>query len=190
MSDFPVPIEPVKDDLPELSEKDTRAQGMRFKAMAKKEQTEILQTFARMIFAGTEYSKAFVLSGLADQGDYANEVGLRNAAAKWAAKPEVVALIDQLREKTKKVMEYQVGYDLKQALSEAQTAYNVGLARGDAKAMVQAVFLKCKVTGLLVEDRKNDRSPIDDLTGEELDAYLQKLRNEIEAIEGTAKRVN
>lgn len=190
MSDFPADLpceEPERAVVPRVGH--SSSMSTKWSMLAAKERTEMVYHFARLIFAGNDYHKAFVLSGLHGMGEWATEQTGRDAAAVWAAKPEVQAILDDLRAKTNKVIEQQAVYDTQMALGEAQMAFNMGLARGDAKAMVQAVFLKCKVTGLLVEDRKNERTPLKDLTDDELHALQDRLRADLDALEGVSTRV-
>lgn len=145
--------------------------------------------FAQLLFAGHDQARAFVLAGLVGEMTYGSDNSLRASAAKYAERPEIVAELERLRERTRRLMEEQAIYETQHAMSEANTAYNLALSRGDAKAAVQAIFLKAKLRGLLVEDRKNERTPLKDLSKHELDKLITDLAGDIKTLEGVAERV-
>ena len=61
-------------------------------------------------------------------------------------------------------------YDYEQAMLEAEEARQLALKCENPGAMVAAATLRAKLSGLMVEDRKNERDPFDSLTTAELQA--------------------
>lgn len=64
-------------------------------------------------------------------------------------------------------------YGLEQAMEEAETARRLAMLMGHAAAAVSAVALKAKLNGLLVEDRQNERRPLQDVDDAELDRQIK-----------------
>jgi hypothetical protein len=65
-------------------------------------------------------------------------------------------------------------------MSEAGEALELARSKQDPRAMVSAISLRARMNGLLVEDRRNDRGPLPDLTDEQLDAMLRDSMRELE----------
>jgi len=65
-------------------------------------------------------------------------------------------------------------YGLERAMEEAETARRLAMLMGQAAAAVSAVALKAKLNGLLVEDRRNERRPLQDMDDAELDRQIER----------------
>lgn len=97
--------------------------------------------------------------------------GMKPATVNRSAKeltdnPKIAARVQALR---KPVVE-EVQYGLKQAMSEAQQAFDVALEKGNGGAMVAAATLRAKLNGLLVERKEIRTGPLDGLPTDELEA--------------------
>lgn len=95
--------------------------------------------------------------------------------------PKVSARIAELRKPAAEAAQY----DLQQAMLEAEEIRVGALKDGKFSAAASAVQLKAKMNGLLVEERKNQRTPLQELTDEQLDAYSDRLADQHAAITGT-----
>ena len=65
-------------------------------------------------------------------------------------------------------------YGLERAMEEAETARRLAMLMGQAAAAVSAVALKAKLNGLLVEDRRNERRPLQNMDDAELDRQIER----------------
>lgn len=136
MRDFPAELPPPPPEGPDIDPRSLNNSPVNLRGKAL---LEANLRFAQLIYAGMEQGKAFVLAGLVAEVDYSHAEGLRTAAAGYANRPEIVKELDRLRERTRRLMEEQAIYETQQAMSEAHTAYNLAMSRGDAKAAVQAI---------------------------------------------------
>lgn len=96
-------------------------------------------------------------------------------ASRLMADGKVSARVAELR----KPVIQQVQYNLVRAMAEAEEARALALMTGQTAAAVSAVTLKAKLNGLLVEDRKNERRPLEDVSDEELDRIIEQARREL-----------
>lgn len=129
--------------------------------------------FSALAAAGMDYKSAY--KKLKDDP----EIGeFMPSYSKLVADPAVQGYINELRVRAAREALGKTTYDIREAMAEASLAFAIASKRGDAKAMVQATMLKSKIMGLLTEDRKNERSALQDLTQEQLDAYLADLQRE------------
>lgn len=101
-------------------------------------------------------------------------------ASRLAAEGKVKARVDEIR---KPIIE-EVRYDLRKAMDEAEKAMLLGLMLGQSSAVVAAVQLRSKLNGLLVEERRNERTPLQDLTDEQLGSFRDRIAGETAAIVG------
>lgn len=69
-------------------------------------------------------------------------------------------------------------YGLERAMEEAETARRLAMLMGQAAAAVSAVALKAKLNGLLVEDRRNERRPLQNMDDAELDRQIERYATE------------
>lgn len=63
-----------------------------------------------------------------------------------------------------------VRYGYEQAMIEVEAALAMATKLENPSAMVAASALRAKLSGLMVEDRRNDRDPFDGMTTEQLEA--------------------
>lgn len=95
-------------------------------------------------------------------------------ASKLAQREDIQARVEQIR----RPVVAKVRYELEQAMVECDEAIALAKQEGQPGAMVSAVQLKAKLNGLLVEDRKNRRTPLDDLSDDQLDTFIHRKANE------------
>jgi phage terminase small subunit len=68
-----------------------------------------------------------------------------------------------------------VRYELEDAMRECDEALAVAKEGKNAAAMARCVELKAKLNGLMVEDRKNQRRPLEELSDDQLEARITRL---------------
>lgn len=95
-------------------------------------------------------------------------------ASKLLANPHITPMLQQLRAQ----VTVRLRYDTEEAMQQAQQAFVLAMQLGQPSAAVGAVTLKAKLMGLLTQDRKNDHTPLMDLTDDELDALIESLEAE------------
>jgi hypothetical protein len=77
-----------------------------------------------------------------------------------------------------------VRYGLEEAMKEAEMGMKMALLTGQSSAVVSAVQLRSRLNGLLVEERRNERQPLQDLTDDQLKSYLSRLDDDAASIVG------
>lgn len=85
---------------------------------------------------------------------------------------EVAGRVDELRAPVIAAARY----GLKEAMNQAQEAFDLGLLTQNASAMVAAVTLRAKLNGLLVERKTIQTGPLDDFSHDELRRLADDLR--------------
>lgn len=99
---------------------------------------------------------------------------IHEKASRLAAEGKVQARLAALRAP----VVAKVRYEIEQAMAECDEAIALAKKNDSASAMVAAVQLKSKLNGLLVEDRRNQRRPFEELTDAQLDGFIeQKARD-------------
>jgi hypothetical protein len=123
-----------------------------------------------------------VASGMAQAAAYRAAFNCRKStdktihehASRLAADGKVRARIAELRAP----VVAKVRYELEQAMRECDEAIALAKKTESASAMVAAVTLKSKLNGLMVEDRKNQRRPFEELTEDQLDQAIRQKAHE------------
>jgi hypothetical protein len=69
-----------------------------------------------------------------------------------------------------------VAYEYQEAMAELDDAVKFAKECGSPAAVVAALNLKQKISGLHVEDRKNDRNPVAGMSHERASAALEALQ--------------
>lgn len=119
-----------------------------------------------------------VASGMAQADAYraafnpkkSKDATIHQEASRLAADRKVSARIIELRAP----VIAEARYDLKTAMVECDEAIALARSTESASAMVAAVQLKAKLNGLMVEDRKNQRRPYEELSDEQLDGFIER----------------
>lgn len=123
------------------------------------------QRFAELVAAGVDQTNAY---RQAFPGSKAKPETLWVKACQLAKQPHVATAITDLVNKAREKAAALIAYDLQDAVREAHEAYELAKKQGRPTAMYGAVYLKAKLLGLLAEDRKNDRTPLSELTDDQL----------------------
>lgn len=115
------------------------------------------------------YRRAYDATGMSD-------TSARMASTQLAKNPKIIARLADLRAC---VVERTL-YGLEQAMAEAGRALVLAERLEQPGAMAQAVALRAKMNGLLVEDRRNERRPLADMSDEELARAIVEADKAIE----------
>jgi hypothetical protein len=134
--------------------------------------TPQLEKFAQCLAAGMKKSDAY---RAAHPGIKSSNKTIHETACKLAKREDVQARVEELRAP----VIAKVRYELEQAMAECDEAIRLAKETANPSAMVSAVQLKAKLNGLLVEDRKNRRAPLEDLSDEQLDGLIQRRATEL-----------
>lgn len=130
------------------------------------------EKFAQGIAAGMAqvdaYRAAFDCSNSKDKTAH-------EGACRLAAKSKVAARIRVLTGLSAVNAASAVRYELVDAMRECDEALAVAKANANAAAMARCVELKAKLNGLMVEDRKNQRRPLEELSDAQLEARIDRL---------------
>jgi hypothetical protein len=131
------------------------------------------EQFALLIATGESQSEAFRKSFSNSTEWKANTVWSRASvmAGKDAVAKRIQNLRAEIREKSR--------YTLEKCMTELDEAVNIARNRNDAKAMAQAIALRAKVNGLMVEERRNERIPLTDADDSQLDAAIAAAQMEL-----------
>ena len=130
------------------------------------------EQFCQLIAGGTgqsiAYRQVYDVSNSADNGIYVNASKLMsNAKVKLRVKSLRATLMDKIAE--------EVSYDYSEAMNELDVAIAIAASNGHSGAIVAALNLKQKISGLHVEDRKNDRNPVGTMSHERIKAVLTAI---------------
>lgn len=112
----------------------------------------------------------------------------RQAYPNCKAKSEVVSIKACQLAKTTRVVEalakardrveQGISYGLVDALREAEEARAMAETQKQSSAMTAAITLKSKLLGLMAEDRKNDRTPLSDISDDQLQQHIDAAARE------------
>lgn len=128
------------------------------------------QRFAELLAAGCDQTDAY-RQAFDPKTAKPNTVWVN--AARMAKRPEVAAVVDEIATKARTMAGALIGYGLQDAVRQAQEAFDVAKKKQQASGMTQAVFLTSKLLGLLAEDRKNERTPLSELTDDQLASQIK-----------------
>lgn len=135
--------------------------------------------FCSMVAAGLDYKRAYRdLKNDPEHGPFVPSYKT------LSGDPSIQGYINDLRVRAAKEALGKTSYEIQDAMQEASLAFALAVKRGDAKAMVQATMLKSKIMGLLTEDRRNDRGALKDLDDPTLEAHIDNLLQESQALNG------
>lgn len=96
---------------------------------------------------------------------------IHEAASRLANDGKVTARVTELRVP----IVAKVRYELEQAMEEANRALALAERLENPAAMARVVELKSRLSGLMVEDRKNQRRPLEELSDAQLEARIERL---------------
>jgi len=128
------------------------------------------ERFAQRLVAGESQSDAY--RAIYPHCRQWQAKSIHEAASKLAAK--VAPRVEELRAP----VIAEARYMLKEAMQDAESARRQAMLLGQPGAAVSAATLKCKLNGLLVEERRNERRPLEDLSDEELERIIERAQRE------------
>lgn len=130
------------------------------------------ELFAQSIASGKSSSHAYREAGYAAQ----NPKTIGEEASKLRANPKVSTRVDELQAQMAASMTEDVIYEYSEAMNELDDAITFAKSNGHSAAVVAALNLKQKISGLHVEDRKNDRNPVSAMSIDRVKAALEGLQ--------------
>jgi hypothetical protein len=92
------------------------------------------------------------------------------------AEGKISARVDELRASLIAKTAEGIAYEYEDAMRELDEAITFAKANGASGPYVAALNLKQKISGLHVEERKNDRSPVGDWSPDRVKAALESLQ--------------
>jgi flagellar biosynthesis/type III secretory pathway protein FliH len=140
--------------------------------------------FAAMIHAGKSCADAY-LATIGKGRTYKSRLVPQQLGQKAARRPAVQAELARLKASVMAHFTKKAIYTAEIAMQEADEAIKLAKERGQAAAYVAAVALKAKINGLLVEDRRNERAPLADMSDEQLDQVIESVGSEIQSMTPT-----
>lgn len=136
---------------------------------------ERYEKFARGIAQGESQSSAYTAAGFKSTGKAAEAAASRLlSSAKSGAL--IAARVDELRD----ALAVRADVTQDSLLDELDAAVELARAVENPAAMVSAILGKAKITGHIVAERKNQRSPLEEASDEEIERKLKHLRGEYE----------
>ena len=89
-----------------------------------------------------------------------------------AKRPDIAKLILELTVKARAKSVGKISHGLVEAVEEADVIYRLGRKMKNGAWMAAATTIKNRLLGLFAEDRKNERTPLSDLSDEQLQSAL------------------
>lgn len=129
------------------------------------------EKFAQQLAAGNNQADAYRAAFAPKR---CKDKTIHEKASRLAADGKVQARVVELRAPVVR----KVRYELEQAMAECDEAITLARANDNPSAMVSAVQLKAKLNGLLVEDRRNLRRPLEELSDAQLDGFIEQKAKE------------
>lgn len=142
------------------------------KTMKSNPLTSKQEKFSQLVAAGKSQTDAY--RGTFDASKSTDKT-IHEKASRLMAADKVKARVDQLRTEHMSKVAEEVAYEYKDAMRECDEAITFAKQNGSAGAYVAALNLKQKISGLHVEDRKNERSPVSDMDAGRVKAALEAL---------------
>lgn len=101
---------------------------------------------------------------------------VQSKASILMADGKVRARVDEHRTKAAAAMNQEVSYEYADAMKEVDAGIAFARECGSASALMQGLALKAKLSGLMVEDRQNNRSPVSGMDHNQVKAALEALQ--------------
>jgi phage terminase small subunit len=131
------------------------------------------QKFIEEVAAGNSQTDAYKSAYNAGK---MKDCTVRKRASELMTNGDVAGMLQHLRGKATA----RIQYDTEDAMREAHVAMELALSQGEPSAAVAAITLKAKLKGLIVKDRQNDKSPLADMTDDELDALIKSFEEQLD----------
>lgn len=101
---------------------------------------------------------------------------IHEQAARLMADCKVAARVEEYRKQIADKAAESISYEYQDAMRECNEAIAFAQQCGSAAAMVSAIKLKVEINGLHVEQRKNNRDPLEGISPERAKAALEALQ--------------
>lgn len=125
-----------------------------------------------------------VATGMSQSDAYRSAFSVKNSSAKTInegasrlmADSKVIARVEHYRAQLAEKAGESIKYEYEDAMTELNDAIKFARECKSPAAMVAAMNLKQKISGLHVEERKNDRDPLQGISPERAKAALEALQ--------------
>jgi len=97
-------------------------------------------------------------------------------ASKLMSSPMVSLRVENLRTQAAAAMTQEVSYEYSDAMREVDEGIEFARECKNAGALMQGLALKSKLSGLMVEDRQNNRSPVSGMDHQQVKAAIDALK--------------
>ena len=136
--------------------------------------------FAELVASGETQTEAY---RQAYPNGRPNAATARREGHTMAKRPDIAALILELTVKAREKTAGKISHGLEEAVEEADVIYQLGKLQKNGSVMAQGTIIKNRLLGLFAEDRKNDRTPLSDMTDEQVEAVLIQAMSEMDPTE-------
>lgn len=130
------------------------------------------EKFAQLVVSGMSLSAAY--RGAFDAAK-CNIATINKRASELMSNGEITGRVDSLRAKQMAGMFEGLNYEYRDAMRELNEAIAFAKECKNPGAFVAALNLKQRISGLHVEDRKNDRSPLAGMSADRVRAALAAI---------------
>ena len=131
------------------------------------------EKFAQLVASGQSLSDAYRAAYCVGENTAPDVVNVK--ASQVMSDGKVTVRVDVLRAQYMTNIAQEVSYEYEDAMSELDEAIQFAKQNGASAAYVAALNLKQKISGLHVEDRKNDRNPVAGMGPDRVKAALAAL---------------
>lgn len=132
------------------------------------------EKFAQLVVSGKSLSDAY--RGAFAVKERTALKTINDNASQLMARTGVAQRVDSLRVEHMSRVAEEVTYEYKDAMRELDEVIKFARERNNPSALVAALSLKQKISGLHVEDRKNDRNPVAGMSSDRVKAALEALQ--------------
>lgn len=138
------------------------------------------EAFCQAMMKGKNQSEALVIAGFPDSSSTAVR------ASQIYRRSDVIARMAELQAKVEAKFIKNAVYDAQTAMDEAKAALDMAMERNNPGAAVQAVMLRAKLMGLLIEKKEVRTGTLDEKTDDELDGIIRNAAAEAQISFGIA----
>ena len=130
------------------------------------------EKFAQLVSQGKSQSDAY--RGAFDAGNCSDKT-IHEKASILMADGKISARVDELRAQIMSKVAEEVAYDYQDAMAEFEQVRVRALEMDKLEAANTSILNKSKLSGLMVEDRKNDRNPVSGMSHDRVKAALDVI---------------
>jgi len=129
------------------------------------------EIFAQHVATGKSLTDAYRQAGYA----ITNPKTANEAASRLRANSKVLARVQTLRADHMRKLSEMVSYTYRDAMKELDDVIRLAKSNGHSAAVVAALNLKQKISGLHAVERRNELSPVSGMTYAQMKAALEAL---------------